>query len=69
MGLLNDGLRLTDDLEWFMRAKREGKNELIVPHILLERKIHKNNHSADIKTSTKELVSILKNKINLEKFR
>ena len=69
VGLLNDSLRLTDDLEWFIRAKRKGKKELIIPHILLERKIHKNNHSADIKTSKDELISILKNKINLEKIR
>jgi glycosyltransferase involved in cell wall biosynthesis len=69
VGLLNPLLKLTDDLEWFIRAKIKGKKELIVPHVLLERKIHKNNHSADIKSTRNELFKILKSKIKQEQNR
>lgn len=67
VGLLNESLRLTDDLDWFMRAKIKNKKEFTVPHVLLKRKIHANNHSADIKNSRKEIIGILKNKIHFER--
>jgi glycosyltransferase involved in cell wall biosynthesis len=69
VGLLNHSLKLTDDLEWFVRAKAQGKSEFIIPHVLLNRKVHKNNHSANIQNTTKELFNILKSKINTEQSR
>lgn len=67
VGLLNESLRLTDDIDWFMRAKIKNKKEFSIPHVLIKRKIHAHNHSADIKNNGKELMWILKNKIHFER--
>lgn len=60
VGDLDENLRLGDDTDWFVRARDLGIAHLMVPDVLLRRRVHTSNASRDTRQSTSELLSILR---------
>ncbi len=65
--LLDDSLRWGgDDVQWFIAAKDAGLRYEIMSEVLLYRKIHQKNHSTHTQHGNKELLKIIRNKIQRE---
>lgn len=68
IGLLNSNYKVGgDDVDWFAKAKFLEKKELMLPEVLLYRKIHNNNTSKMTKEGNKDLLSVIRAKILREK--
>lgn len=64
VGLLDESLRYgSDDVDWFGRAKSLGVREVLLPEVLLMRKIHGSNTSSQTKPFNAELLQVIRRKI------
>jgi glycosyltransferase involved in cell wall biosynthesis len=60
LGGLDESLRQGDDTEWFIRAKDRGLTSRVLPDVLLHRRIHGANTSADTERAMQELFGVLR---------
>lgn len=66
VGKLDETLRLGgDDVDWFARARQRGCVEIMLPEVLLRRRVHDKNASARVE-SKYELLHIIRQKIERE---
>jgi glycosyltransferase involved in cell wall biosynthesis len=64
VGLLNETLRYgSDDVDWFGRARSMGIHEVLLPEVVLTRKIHGSNTSSQTKPFNAELLQVIRRKI------
>jgi glycosyltransferase involved in cell wall biosynthesis len=66
IGLLDETLMLGgDDVDWFARARHKDFFELVLPEVVLKRRVHENNASA--RTASKhELLYVIRQKLARE---
>ena len=62
-GLFNPSLRSGSDSDWFFRVKDQGVPMQIMDQIVLLRNIHRNNHSHDTGTATRDLLNAVRQSI------
>lgn len=60
VGLFDVSYRVGEDSEWLFRAKDAGVPMAIIPEVLLARRVHDHNLSAQSSTASSELLRILK---------
>ena len=53
-----------DDVDWFSRSETAGVNRLMMPDLLVYRRIHSKNLSAQTKEGNKELLSVIRNMVS-----
>lgn len=64
VGLLDEGLLYgSDDVDWFGRAKSLGICEMLLPEVVLDRKIHSSNTSSKTQPFNAELLKVIRRKI------
>ncbi len=56
VGPFAEGEPIASDSDWLMRARRRGLRELLLPDVLLERRIHAANQSANVAAGHLELL-------------
>lgn len=64
VGLLDETLKMTDDYDWFARVKSSKLREHMLSDVILVRKIHASNASADTKLSNAECLKVIRRKIS-----
>lgn len=61
VGVLKENRRFgTDDLDWFGRAAVEGEHWLMLPDLVMRRRIHDANHSANTRDANIELLRLVR---------
>lgn len=68
IGGFDPGRPHTDATEWFLRARAAGARELLLPEVLLFRRMHANNRSQEMAAgSTEEFLRLLKTSLDLRR--
>jgi glycosyltransferase involved in cell wall biosynthesis len=67
VGVFDTNYRVAEDYDWFIRAKDSGISKAILPNVLVMRRIHDRNISAQRKRAISEVLSSLINSINRKK--
>lgn len=60
VGGLDESLRMGDDVDWFIRAKDRGLTSRVLPDVVLERRVHSANTSANTSQFMRELFVLLR---------
>jgi GT2 family glycosyltransferase len=60
VGGFNEAYRIADDTDWFLRARRSNLKCVVLDDVLVRKRIHAANISADTGTNSKELFKILR---------
>lgn len=60
VGPFTEGEPIASDSDWLMRARRGGLRELLLPDVLLERRIHAANQSANVAAGHVELLRAIR---------
>jgi glycosyltransferase involved in cell wall biosynthesis len=60
IGPLTPELNVSDVLEWFLRSRRLGLREVLLPQVVTHRRVHDANHSHRHKANRAEFVRLLK---------
>ena len=63
IGLFDPDLFIAEDVDWFARVKDAGVQGVLLPEVLLYKRIHSNNTSIDLETNKKNLLKILRQSI------
>lgn len=63
VGVLDPGLRLAEDVDWFARAQDLGVRGAILPDLILHKRIHDTNASTDESVNTPALLAVLRQSI------
>jgi glycosyltransferase involved in cell wall biosynthesis len=64
IGPFSPGLAVSDVLEWFLRARRLGLREVLLPEVVTYRRVHESNHSHRSRASRAEFARLLKASID-----
>lgn len=64
IGLFDPAYRIGSDTDWLARAKDAGVSMVILPEVLLHRRIHRHNQSAQTQIMNLELIRLLKASID-----
>jgi glycosyltransferase involved in cell wall biosynthesis len=64
VGLFDERLRVSEDSEWFFRARDAGVAMSIIPRMLLHRRIHEDNLTARATQVNANLLSIVRSSID-----
>jgi len=60
VGWFKTGLRIGNDMEWYLRAQESGLKSVMIPECVLQRRLHKNNLGIVQQAHAKERVQLLK---------
>jgi glycosyltransferase involved in cell wall biosynthesis len=60
VGLFDTSLKLGDFIDWYSRAKEEGLEEMMLPQVMLIRRIHAGNLSLREKDNRSDYIRIMK---------
>ena len=60
VGRFDTSMRITSDVDWFLRAEDHGAVTEILPDVLIFRRMHESNLSRDAAVLTDELLGVLK---------
>lgn len=63
VGVFDTELLIGEDIDWIARADKKNICSCTIPDVLIQRRLHQNNLSKDIKLGHKLLSQILRNKI------
>ncbi|VCU71116.1 putative glycosyltransferase EpsJ [Pigmentiphaga humi] len=63
IGPLDEKYRFGDDVDWFARARASDSIEIMLPETVLHRRVHADNASARTEPSNRELLQIIKAKL------
>lgn len=58
---------IASDTDWFLRAKDAGIAMAILPEVLLERRIHRDNQSAQTSSGTRQLLEAVRRSIHRQR--
>lgn len=64
IGMFNPGYSIACDVDWFTRAADLKKETVFISEILLHKRVHHSNLSADVKTNKAELFRVIKESLN-----
>jgi glycosyltransferase involved in cell wall biosynthesis len=67
IGDFNPEFSIGCDVEWFTRAKDYNISYAFIPKVLLYKRVHNTNLSANVQTNRKELLSIIKQSIERQR--
>jgi glycosyltransferase involved in cell wall biosynthesis len=67
VGQFDRTLRVGEDTDWFMRVRAAGVRDVVVPEVLVNRRIHGNNISFEIHNSERARAALLENVIRHRK--
>jgi glycosyltransferase involved in cell wall biosynthesis len=60
VGLFETNWRLGQDVSWIMRAREQGLRQVMLPHLVYMRRLHKNNKGITHRQFSRDRVRILK---------
>lgn len=63
VGLLDPGLRVAADVDWFARAQDLGVRGAVLPDLVLHKRVHEANASTDEAVNSPELLALLRQSI------
>ncbi|MEK7943273.1 glycosyltransferase family A protein [Pigmentiphaga sp. YJ18] len=63
IGMLDEAYLYSDDVDWFARARQAGGTEVMLPDIVLDRRLHAHNASALAARASHELLHVIKAKL------
>jgi hypothetical protein len=66
-GQFDADLALAGDVDWYARAKDRGLTMAIVPEVLLHKRVHEGNASADAQVTNRELLRVLRDSIRRQR--
>ena len=64
VGLFDESVRVGEFIEWFTRATDCGMRSLILPHVLMKRRIHSGNTAGSIATSFSHCTKVVQKILN-----
>jgi len=67
IGMLDEAYRYSDDVDWFARARQAGGTEVMLPDVVLDRRLHAHNASALAARSSRELLHVIKAKLERQR--
>ncbi len=63
IGLLDESLRFSEDVDWFLRAKESGSSMITIPQVTLLYRIHNNNMVREKDIRNRGMLAMLKKSI------
>jgi len=67
VGMFDPTYKLTSDSDWIFRAKDKKISMAIIPKVLLLRRIHKTNQSAQVKQAHSEFLNLIRKSVKRKK--
>jgi glycosyltransferase involved in cell wall biosynthesis len=64
VGLFDESVRVGEFIEWFSRASDGGMRSLLIPHVLMKRRIHPGNTMGSVPASFRQYTQVLKGILN-----
>ncbi len=64
VGGFNPDLVIGGDVDWFARARDAGIPMDVIPQVLLFKRIHNDNISANVQTNTQELLAVIRKSVD-----
>jgi glycosyltransferase involved in cell wall biosynthesis len=63
-GLFDESVRVGEFIEWFSRATDSGMRSLLLPHVLMKRRIHPGNTIGSVGASFRQYTQVIKGVLN-----
>ncbi|WP_017655072.1 glycosyltransferase [Fortiea contorta] len=63
IGQFDTNLKIASDVDWFTRAKDQNISLVVIPEVVLYKRVHNNNLSSNALVNNQELLGILKQSI------
>ncbi|MEA5619904.1 glycosyltransferase [Cronbergia sp. UHCC 0137] len=67
IGNFNPNFIIGCDVDWFARAKDDQISAAYIPQVLLHKRVHTNNLSANVRTNQEEIMQILKQSLQRQR--
>ncbi|MEA5619905.1 glycosyltransferase [Cronbergia sp. UHCC 0137] len=67
IGQFDPNLTIASDVDWFARAKDQNISMFVIPEVLLYKRVHNNNLSANAIVNNQEILGILRKSIKRQK--
>ncbi|MBD2182998.1 glycosyltransferase [Aerosakkonema funiforme] len=67
IGKFNTDLVIASDVDWFARVKDENIPMIVIPEVLLYKRVHTENLSSNAEKNNQELLQLLKQSINRQR--
>ena len=64
VGLFDESVRVGEFIDWFSRASDSGMRSLLIPHVLMKRRIHPGNTMGSVPASFRQYTQVLKGILN-----